>query len=247
MKKEFLIAFLLLIVIDLCLNATIFGKPTNSTPSQVYPVSKIEVLSNRAYRITFSNYTDEIIPIIPPLEGGKKREILHTLKNGKNIYFDAIGEQDDRADVVISEFCTKGNKAHPDAIEIYALTSGSLDGVTVTFTNGSYTFKNTSINKGEYLIITPREGLSQNNGEITITATQSKLSRVIDRVIYSNKNRTVSSLTWNGEAIDSRPSSATKTLCRIIKDGVAKDTNTKNDWYISLVNGRTFGRKNASI
>ncbi len=113
-----------------------------------------------------------------------------------------------------------------------------------------------------------KKGLSSNNGCILILDTPSYNSNVIDCLVYSNKisensegfanektlsiaKTLVSIGMWENTfplalgAVDSTNETSTRTINRLLKDNsYFQDTNTYEDFYITVTSGDSFGSKN---
>ena len=105
---------------------------------------------------------------------------------------------------------------------------------------------------------------SDNNGVLVLTDSPSPGASILDAVVYSDFGESadgfgtakardramwvVSSGAWTGDAIDSSPSTATRSMSRKIPNssGAVLDTNTCSDWYITCSGGATFGSANTS-
>jgi hypothetical protein len=107
--------------------------------------------------------------------------------------------------LIINEFSTKGSANHPDRVEIKALSSGNLAGVTLysgmffSHTH-SFSFPSIEVEKGDYIVVQYQkvppfqenllyyggeEGLGGNNGVISLY--NSPYEDIADVVIYSNR------------------------------------------------------------
>lgn len=207
-------------------------------------IQGIELISNESIIITLSNETIETILLTPELNNNEKRAISYKLPNNKKVNFTVIGQNYNPAKLLITEFCIKGDKKNYDAIELYAVNDGNLDGITICYNNGSYTFDDEYILKDSYRVIAVKEGISSNNGEITIYTSPSLFSSIQDKVIYSNSEMKIFNKNWTGFTLDSTKTTSTKTYNRRVVDNKYVDTNTALDWYISPIRGRTFGKPN---
>lgn len=100
---------------------------------------------------------------------------------------------------------------------------------------------------------------SSNNGVIVLCDTPSHGARIIDALVYSNFSSShggfgtksaeerarwvLSAGAWSAEAVDATSSTATRSISRWL-NGI--DTNTSDDWYITVTSGSTFGKPNTS-
>ena len=186
-----------------------------------------------------------------------------------------------RAGVLINEFSTKGSKNSPDRVELIVTKGGNLAGITVAngvcpYAKDRCILGDKHAYAGDFLVIAFQEGatsteyssehlegLSSNNGCITVTESPDWESPIIDAVLYSNKTTTTyggfgsreteqgAHLLYQGrqwdsplaeKAIDSTASTATRTLCR----DSYRDTNRAEDWYVCDTKGASFGGENSS-
>ncbi|MGD1822078.1 MAG: hypothetical protein ACPKM0_04855 [Pleomorphochaeta sp.] len=124
-------------------------------------------------------------------------------------------------------------------------------------------------NKNEdYLISENKNGLSSNNGCLLVLDSPSFNAKVLDCIIYSNKTsencegfanektleiaKTLSSIgMWensyplSNEAIDTTYETSTRTINRrVINNYFFVDTDSKNDFYITVTKGNSFGSIN---
>lgn len=102
-------------------------------------------------------------------------------------------------------------------------------------------------------------GPSSNNGTLVLCDTPSLGAGIIDAVVYSNfsashegfgtrgaKERAqwvIDAGFWEGDAIDSTTSTATRSMSRVLG---SSDTNRCKDWYVTVTGGSTFGLPNVS-
>ncbi len=100
---------------------------------------------------------------------------------------------------------------------------------------------------------------SSNNGVIVLCDTPSLGASVIDAVVYSNFSSSyegfgtrnalerarwvLSEGSWEGDAIDSTSSTATRSMSRKLG---GEDTDTCGDWYVTVTSGSSFGLPNTS-
>lgn len=105
---------------------------------------------------------------------------------------------------------------------------------------------------------------SDNNGVMVLTDSPSPGATILDAVVYSDFGESadgfgtakardralwvVSSGAWEGDAIDSSYSTATRSMSRKIPNssGAVLDTDSCGDWYITSSGGATFGAANTS-
>lgn len=103
------------------------------------------------------------------------------------------------------------------------------------------------------------EGASSNNGTLVLCGAPSLGAKILDAVVYSNftsaqegfgtrsaKERaewTIQSGAWDGDAIDSTTSTATRSMSRVLG---SEDTDCAHDWYVTVTGGSTFGSPNDS-
>ena len=105
---------------------------------------------------------------------------------------------------------------------------------------------------------------SDNNGVLVLTDSPSPGATILDAVVYSDFGESadgfgtakardralwvVSSGAWEGDAIDSSYSTATRSMSRKIPNssGAVLDTDSCGDWYITSSGGATFGAANTS-
>ncbi len=102
-------------------------------------------------------------------------------------------------------------------------------------------------------------GLPSNNGVLVLCDTPALGANVLDCVVYSNFSAShqgfgtrsalervqwvLSSGAWKGDAVDSTSSTATRSMSRRLG---REDTDTFDDWYITVTSGSTFGSFNGS-
>ena len=102
-------------------------------------------------------------------------------------------------------------------------------------------------------------GPSSNNGTLVLCNTPSLGAGIMDAVVYSNfsashdgygtrgaKERAQWVLTsgfWEGDAVDSTTSTATRSMSRVLE---GRDSNCCKDWYVTVTGGSTFGLPNDS-
>ena len=100
---------------------------------------------------------------------------------------------------------------------------------------------------------------STNNGVFTLCESPSPGAVVLDAVVYSNYSQshegfgTKSALerarwvteigAWEGEAVDTSASTATRSVCRNPEAG---DSDCSSDWFVTVTSGSTFGAANTS-
>lgn len=105
---------------------------------------------------------------------------------------------------------------------------------------------------------------SDNNGVMVLTDSPSPGATILDAVVYSDFGESadgfgtakardramwvVSSGAWEGDALDSSYSTATRSMSRRIPNssGAVLDTDSCGDWYITSSGGATFGAANTS-
>ena len=103
------------------------------------------------------------------------------------------------------------------------------------------------------------DNLPSNNGVIVLCDNPALGASVIDAVVYSNFSQShegfgtkaalerarwvMDSGAWNGEALDSTSSTATRSMSRLA-DG--RDSDGSKDWIITVTGGATFGSANTS-
>ena len=100
---------------------------------------------------------------------------------------------------------------------------------------------------------------SSNNGTLVLCENPSLGAMVLDAVIYSNFSQShegfgtktalqrarwvISSGAWSGDAVDCTSATATRSVSRIPS---GSDTDTSDDWFITITSGSTFGGSNTS-
>ena len=100
---------------------------------------------------------------------------------------------------------------------------------------------------------------SSNNGTFVLCDNPSLGAEVLDAVIYSGFSQShegfgtktalerarwvLASGAWTGDAVDCNASTATRSVSRF-PDG--KDTDGRDDWYVTVTSGSTFGKQNTS-
>ena len=103
------------------------------------------------------------------------------------------------------------------------------------------------------------DNLPSNNGVIVLCDSPALGASVMDAVIYSNFSQShegfgtkaalerahwvMDSGAWDGEALDSTSSTATRSMSRLT-DG--RDSDSSKDWIITVTGGATFGNANTS-
>jgi len=144
-----------------------------------------------------------------PITPGEKVTVQGRVKDlsGNTTHFTCTtyGANQNPASLLINEFTTKGTNKSPDRVELVALKSGCLAGLTLY--NGTipyYTDRcvlpNIMVSTGEYIVITfqvdqkdlsfPSEnyaGLGSNNGTISLYQDPSAQAPIIDAVAYSTQ------------------------------------------------------------
>lgn len=204
----------------------------------------VKVKDNSTLEIAYVGNEKESIEITPSLQSGETRSVKYTSSDG-DLTFDIQGENENLPELLINEFITKGK---PDKIELYALTSGNLEGCTLVYGKNdkvtSYTLSSKDVNEGDFIVIPLEEGLSANNGFIELRATASPFSRLIDKVFYTNKGDEDNSEGWSGEGVDSSYSTTTRSINRKSENGVPQDTDTLDDWYVTKTRGASWGKRN---
>lgn len=178
----------------------------------------------------FDDGTEDI-----PVEGlnpGESRMI--EIEHGNNsVRTEVWGFNARLPEVLINEFSTKGDKRNPDRTEIYVAEDGNLCGMVLTNGKEVFMFPDTEVKAGEYLVYNWKTGLPANNGKIQLRRDPSKWSEVLDSVEYTDKS--------------SKQSTATRTMSRRLgKDGLPIDTDSAQDWYITVTRGQSFGQKNTA-
>ena len=112
---------------------------------------------------------------------------------------------------------------------------------------------------GVHNICAKTDGLSSNNGGLVLCDNPSAGAHITDAVLYSNFSTSNSGFgtktaleranwilktgRWNGDAVDSTASTATRSMSR--KENI-DDTDTCKDWFITVTGGSTFGSANSS-
>ena len=222
----------------------VFSKGTKNS------IKDICLVDNSSLLLTFSEDVKKIIKIVPELEEGEERlfEFVLPLSVFKNASFEInlVGEKKNRADLLTTEFTTKGNKRKQDRVEVYVAKDGFIDDIYVFYSNNRMRLGSGFVHKGEYIVVTLSEGLSQNEGYIELRSTHSLYSSVIDRVEFSKKGSVSYSIHWSGPAIDPTFSTTKRSICRIFHKGEYIDTNTSSDFYISDENNSTFAKQNTN-
>ena len=160
--------------------------------------------TNFAYKEkTLCVYTRE--PITP----GEKVTVQGRVKDlsGNTTHFTCTtyGANQNPASLLINEFTTKGTSKSPDRVELVALKSGCLAGLTlyngtIPYDTDRCVLPNTMVSTGEYIVITFQEdpdsltfesenhaGLSANNGTISLYQDPSAQAPLIDAVAYSTQ------------------------------------------------------------
>lgn len=100
---------------------------------------------------------------------------------------------------------------------------------------------------------------STNNGVFVLCESPSPGAVVLDAVVYSNFSQshegfgTKTALerarwvtetgAWEGEAVDTSASTATRSVCRYAEAG---DSDSDSDWFVTVTSGSTFGAANTS-
>jgi hypothetical protein len=149
--------------------------------------------------------TNQILPGQKVNISGRVRDLAG---NTTSFNCTAYGTNPNPATLLINEFTTKGTSKSPDRVELVAIKSGCIAGITlydgvVPYYTDCCILPNQTISTGEYIVITFKEnpdnsyyesenhaGLSSNNGCLTLCSDPSARAHVIDAVVYSNKTAT---------------------------------------------------------
>lgn len=150
-----------------------------------------------------------VITFTAPLVPGERVSVNGKVadRSGNSLTFTAgvWGVNERVPQVQINEFSTKGSGNNPDRVELTALSSGNLAGVTLyhgmpeSF-DSEYIFPSVEVDKGDYIVIVYSEepsgsiplefaggvvGLGANNGVISLC--ERPEGTVVDAVLYSNR------------------------------------------------------------
>ncbi|MCH3908682.1 MAG: hypothetical protein LKE39_06890 [Sphaerochaeta sp.] len=183
------------------------------------------------------------------------------------------GKNQNPATVLLSEFTTKGTEKNPDRVELYVTKSGNMGGIVITDETDRYVFPSLAVWAGEYLVVqfqqgtttethhsTQLAGLASNNGVIAVWTTPGSDAALMDAVTYSSittthdgwGNATVKEYAqeialkggWiSAESTDAIPSTHL-TATRSCNRKGTKDTNSREDWYVTTQGHATFGASN---
>lgn len=208
---------------------------------EVIHIDKITLVNNNQVKLVYDNNTEETIKIDPPLSPNEERTLKVKTKQGLTAEFTLLGESPTSPNVLITSFITKGTKKRPDYVELTFLNDGDAFLYTIKSGKYVYTFPHTIVKAGEKITLYPTPTLSANNGEITIYSSSSPFARVLDTVVYTNKNASVNKKgEWEGEGVDSRPSTSVKVFRRKVdsssnnSSGEFVDTDSPTDWVVDL-------------
>lgn len=205
---------------------------------EVVHIDSITLVNNNEVKLMYDNTTEETIKIDPPLSPNEERTLKVKTKQGLAAEFTLLGESTTSPNVLITAFITKGTKKKPDYIELIFLNDGDAFLYTIKSGKYVYTFPHTTVKTGERITLYPTPTLSANNGEITIYSSPSPFARVLDKVVYTNKNASVNKIgEWEGEGVDSRLSTSVKAFRRKVESNNNSrgyvDTNSQADWEIN--------------
>ncbi|MGH0052450.1 MAG: hypothetical protein ACQ5SW_03540 [Sphaerochaetaceae bacterium] len=183
--------------------------------------------------------------------------------------------------LLINEFTTKGSENNPDRVELLVISRGNLGGITLyAGTEQAYSdrciFPEIWVERGTYIVIVfskgtisekayyaeKCEGLSGNNGCLTLALAPQWDAELLDAVVWGNQTtqthegfgsktlmeqvqRIAEKGHWNSNvadlSINSTYSTATRSMCRESQ----KDTNSMDDWYVCAARNASFGKKNS--
>lgn len=203
---------------------------------EVVHIDSITLVNNNEVKLMYDNTTEETIKIDPSLSPNEERTLKVKTKQGLAAEFTLLGESTTSPNVLITAFITKGTKKRPDYVDLTFLNDGDAFLYTIKSGKYVYTFPHTTVKKGEKITLYPIPTLSANNGEITIYSSPSPFARILDKVVYTNKNARVNKNgEWEGEGVDSRPSTSVKAFRRKVESnssGEYVDTNSATDWFV---------------
>lgn len=237
---------ILLASMTVCLSTTLFSLSFLYAKgrTQKKTLETINVKNNETLEIAYNDNRKDTLEISPPLKSGEERTVKYSSNDG-DLTFNIKGENENIPLLLINEFITKGK---PDKIEFYIKEEGNLNGTTIMYGKGdnvnSYTFGTREVHKGEFVVVELEEGLSANNGFIEVYSTSSPFGRLIDKVVYTNKNEEVNTEGWSGYGIDSTGSTTTRSINRKSENGIPIDTDTSDDWYVTKTKGASWGETN---
>ncbi len=202
---------------------------------------------NSKLRIMFEDMTCRDVRIAPPLCKGENRKVRFHQGVVDRVHYtvEVTGEADDLAEVIISEFIPKGRSGN-DEVELYALKGGNVDGITVFSDDSKTVLPHRRVEKGEYL--TCSLPMRNSKGFLEIRSSSNRgTSRIMDKVVYISKDGSEAEISddWQGEGVDISKSTPTRSVNRRrLPDGGYADTNTKNDFYVTVSKGATMGAEN---
>ncbi|HAL18059.1 MAG TPA: hypothetical protein DCO86_00275 [Spirochaetaceae bacterium] len=233
LKKPFLLILLLL-----------YAAPSVFTAKKVCGAV---LKSNSLLEIAFDDRTTRTLRISPALAPGEKRRIPFSIGTFDRVNYavEVMGETEGLAELLISEFVCKGRNGN-DMVELYVAKGGRTDGIALFSDEGEAALPSSEVSQGQYLSC----GLDMKNskGFIEIrTSANRTTSRILDKVRYSTgrNGESEASDAWQGEGVDVTKSTATRSVNRrILPNGGYADTNTANDFYITVTRGATIGGEN---
>ena len=203
--------------------------------------------SNSLLEISFDDRTIRSIRISPALALGEKRRVSFSIGTFDRVNYavDVMGEADGLAELLISEFVCKGRNGD-DMVELYVTKGGRTDGIALISAESEAVLPSSEVSRGQYLSC--KLDMKNSKGFIEVrTSANRTTSRILDKVRYStNKNgESETSDAWQGEGIDVSKSTATRSVNRkALPGGGYVDTNTANDFYVTVTRGATIGGEN---